>query len=181
MHAHARKSRKRVRARFVPSARAYGSCARVRPRISMKKNYETYYRSARVQLSNKFWTILNYIELFSLGLFRSILVFLGQSWFFLVYLCISLPVFGYISLPQAISGYLGLSLVASLSIMVYLGLYWSILVYISLSQSISAYLGFSLVIPGYILLSWAIYGYTRVSRVIPGYILLCQEISSIFG
>ena len=118
------------------------------------ENYETYYRSARVQLSYKFWTILNYIELFSLGLFRSILVFLG----------LSLSILACLWLYQAISGYLRQYQAVSCCISVYHGVSWSILVYpgpSGLSLSISAYLGFSL--------------------VIAGYILLCQEISSISG
>ena len=67
------------------------------------ENYKTYYRSVRVQLANKFLTILNCFELY-LTLF---LVFLDLYW--LVYLSLSLIFPCYIRLYRiilAISGYL---------------------------------------------------------------------------
>ena len=72
-----------------------------------RKNYETYYWSARVQV----WTISNNF----LGLSRSILLFLyfGLSWSFW--------------------GHLG----ASRFIPVYLGLSWTLLDYLGLSRTIS--------------------------------------------
>ena len=64
------------------------------------KNYEIYYRSARVQLSNKFWTfwmILRYFDLYKLnflGNFRTISAILELSRSFLR---ISSAILGYLT------------------------------------------------------------------------------------
>ena len=86
------------------------------------KNYETYYRSARVQV----WTISKYLltnNFFSLS--HSILLDLGLSW----------SILDYLGLSRCIWVHLG----ASPSISVNLGLYRSISDYLRLTLSISDY------------------------------------------
>ena len=107
------------------------------------KKYETYYRSARVQV----WTISKYILTILnkfLALFYSISIFyyLGLS------RCISV----YLGLSKSILVYLGLSC----SILFYLGLSWTILDYIRLSGNIWDYLG----------LFWTIWDDLRLSGTI---------------
>ena len=81
----------------------------IKARDAFKKNYETYYRSARVQVL----TISKYLLTKSnnfLGLYRSILVYLGLFWTILVYTLVHLsasPV--YLGLSRYVSVYLGLS------------------------------------------------------------------------
>ena len=77
-------------------------------------------RSARVQFCNKYWIFLKYFQIYQ-SIFS---VFLGLSWFILVYL--------------------GLSCSISLS--------WSIAVYLGLSRSISGNLGLSSGYLGYLVL-----------------------------
>ena len=59
----------------------------------IKKNYETYYRSARVQLFNKFWTILNDFEAFWTLPYH----FLILSWSISIYLHLCQSIFVYLS------------------------------------------------------------------------------------
>ena len=93
------------------------------------KNYETYYRSARVQV----WTISEYL----LTISNNILLYLGLSQSILDYLGLSLCISVYLCLSRSILVYVGLCL----SMLVYVGLSLSILVYLCLSWSISDYLG----------------------------------------
>ena len=159
------------------------------------KNYESYYRSARLQV----WTILNNCIFFIyLGLSRSILIsldlfvdhlvlswttiffiYLGLSWSLLICLLLILFYLGHsdfipvcLLLSQAFSGYLKLSRIFSV-------LSPSILVYLSPSCSISVYLGLSRTISSYNELSQiclAISGYQWSSRAISGYL---YQVSSI--
>ena len=94
-----------------------------------KKNY---YRSVRLQVCSKFWTILNnliYIEQFSLSI--------------LVYLV-------YLNLSWSVSNYLGSSRFT------YFYLLWSILGYIELSKAISDKNWIYRALSGYYGLFWAI-------------------------
>ena len=104
---------------------------------SYTKNYESYYRSARLQV----WTILSIFNNF-FYLSRSILVLIDLSWFISVYLGQS----------HFISVYLGLSLPIS----VHLGLSRTILCYIKQSWATMSYLDYlwlHLVIIGHLGLS----------------------------
>ena len=72
-----------------------------------QKNYETHYRSARVQvwtISKYIWTILNNF----LGLSCSILLYLGLYWSIMDYLGLSWCILLYLILSRSISVYLGL-------------------------------------------------------------------------
>ena len=96
------------------------------------KNYETYNRSARVQV----WTKSKYLLTISnnfLGLSCSILVYFGLSWFILVHLG------------------------ASRSVSVYLGLSWSIAV--NLGRSILDYLELYRTIWDYLIIFGTIWDY----------------------
>ena len=143
------------------------------PIDSIQKYYETYYRSARMQLSYKFWTILNDLEVFGtlsnnfLGPSLSILVNLSQSGSILVYLALSWAILVFLSLCRKIPGYICLSL----AILKYLQV-------ICQPLTISAYIGSSLAISNYLGLSWAIFG---LSQAISGYIWLSLAISSYLG
>ena len=100
------------------------------------KNYETYYRSTRVQV----FTISKYFQLF-----RTIfLVYLGLSWSISVYLCL----FG-------LSWCLGAYCVSP-----------CILVYLNLSQSLLSFFGLSRTILDYLRLSRAISEYLKLARAI---------------
>ena len=99
-----------------------------------KKNYETYIRSARVQVLNNFegfWSILNYTELSG-----TISDYLRLSWTISDYLGLSRTISDYLELFRAILGYLGLSRTIS--------------AYIVLSRTISGYLWLSRTISGYL-------------------------------
>ena len=103
------------------------------------KNNESYYRSRRLHVFNKFWTILNnafYIETFSL----SISVLLGPSWFSLGYFLLYLTISDKNGISRTIPSYLRLS--------------WAILCYMELSWlylDIMIYLGYIyLVISGHL-------------------------------
>ena len=128
-----------------------------------KKNYETYYRSARVQV----WTISKYFLSISnnfLGLSLSILVYL-VSRSILDYLGLSLSILVYLGLSRTILDYLGLSR----SILVYLGPSWSISVYLGLSGTIWDYLGLFGTIWDYLALSGTIWYYLVLSDTIWDY------------
>ena len=118
--------------------------------ITFKKNHESYYRSARLQFCNKFWTIFNnliYIESFSLP----VLVYLDLSCFSLVY---------QLGLSWSIMVYLGLFRVISR----HFGQKWDISGYLGLSQAISSYLKLSQATMGYLglKLAQALSGYKEV-------------------
>ena len=112
-----------------------------------RKNYETYCRSARVQFTYKFWTILNDLEVFGtlsnnfLGPSLSILVNLSKSGSILLYLALSWAILVFLRLCRKIPGYLWL--------------YLTISGYLPTSDC----LGLSRVIPGYIQLSRFILSY----------------------
>ena len=118
--------------------------------MSLKKKYETYYRSAMVQvltISKYFyWYLTIFLVYFPLS--RFILVFFGLSWSILVNT-------------------------------VFLGVSWSISVYLNLSWAFSGYLGLSQTILGYLRLSRAISGYLRLSQASSGYLGLYQAILTI--
>ena len=165
------------------------------------KNYETYYRSARVQVFKNFLTILNDFDVFwtisnhYLGLSQFISVHLSPSRSFddyhglrfSGYLCVygAKPDFSSnFGLSRFVSVYLGLSrsilvyLGLSRSISVYLSLSWSILVYLSISQSISVYLGLSWSFLVYLGLYQTISDYLGLSRPISAYLSLSRPISA---
>ena len=119
------------------------------------KNYESYYRSGRLQVCNKFWTILNkfiYIVPFSL----SIPIYLGLSWSIFVHLDLSWSNSLYLHLSSSTLGHLDLSW----SILVYLGPSLTISVYLGLSQTISSYMNYLY----YLWLSLAIIGHLWLSQ-----------------
>ena len=118
---------------------------------SEEKNYESYYRSVRLQVVTSFEQFDQYWTIFFifLCLSRSILVYLDLSWFFSVYLgssrfiLIYFDLFwfipGFLELPPAILykyGICGLSQ----AILVYLGLSRAILSYLELSRAVMTYL-----------------------------------------
>jgi len=119
-----------------------------------KKNYETYYRSARVQV----WTISKYFLSISNN-------FLGLSLSILVYL-VSRSILDYLGLSLSILVYLGLSR----TILDYLGLSRSILVYLSLSRTVWDHLGLSGTIRDYMGLSGTIWHYLVLSGTIWHYL-----------
>ena len=118
------------------------------------KNYETYYRSARVQV----WTISKYFLSISNN-------FLGLSLSILVYL-VSRSILDYLGLSLSILVYLGLSR----TILDYLGLSRSILVYLSLSRTVWDHLGLSGTIRDYMGLSGTIWHYLVLSGTIWHYL-----------
>ena len=127
------------------------------PWEGLKKNYETYYRSARVQFSKRFeqfWMISNYIEPFSFSFWG-----LHLSWSISDYLRLPRDLW----LSQAISAYFSLSWLIS----DYILLSWarSNLAYLGLFQglfiAISGSAGLAWVVLGYLGLSGAILGYLR--------------------
>ena len=131
--------------------------------IPHKKNYETYYRSKRVQLSNIFLIILNNFEL------SNIKKRVCQSFFHSFFHSFK---FSSTELHNAS--------IKQFSILVYIWVYIiSVLVYpglYRLSLAISGYLGFTRVILGYLRQSRAISGYLVLSRAIPGYLGLSKAI-----
>ena len=99
--------------------------------LTKKIDYEPYYRSARLQVCNKFqqfWTILSKLNHF-LYLSRSILVYLYLSWFILVYLGSAWFILIYFDLSLSISVYLELLL----------EIFWATLGYLKLSWALSEY------------------------------------------
>ena len=86
----------------------------------------------KVSISKKFlglfWTILIY-----LGESRSISVYIGLSWSISFYLGLSRTILDYLVLSGSISVYFG----PTRSILVYFSLHQSILVYLGLSQTVS--------------------------------------------
>ena len=130
---------------FLTSTRVPLSQRRLALFLPCTKKYETYYRSARVQFSNKFWTILKF-EVFNIILNH----FHVLSWTFSGYLKL-----GSLGLSRAIWGYLGLSL-AIFGYLGYLGLYLAISGHLGLSQAISGYLWLFQAMTVYFRLSLAI-------------------------
>ena len=134
--------------------------------VRLQKGLRENYESSRVQFSNKFWTILNYIKSFSwfisdldyFGLFRLSGAISG-------YLQLSPARSRYLRLFPAISGYLRLSLAIS----GYLGLIPAISGYLQLSPAISSYLQLTPATSGYLLLFWAISDFSWLSPFIYGY------------
>ena len=134
--------------------------------LSKNKNYETYYRSARVQvrtISKYFLTLLNNF----LGLFRSILLYLGLPCFLLVYLTLSRFILSYLGLSWSIMVFLCLCQ----TILDSLGLSWTVSDYLRLFQTILDYLG----------LYWTISDYLGLYRIILDYLGLCQNFWDYLG
>ena len=93
------------------------------------KNYETYYRSTRVQVFtiSKYFQLFRTIFLVYLALSRFIFVFFGLSWCLGAY-CVSPCILVYLNLSQSLLSFFGL------------GLSWTISGYLGLSRAISEYL-----------------------------------------
>ena len=138
----------------------------------INKNYETYYRSARIRFSTSLeqWfctvciSVLIYLHLapsisFFLIISRSILVFLGLSRAISCYLCQSLPICANLCQFQAISDNL---LAIYLVISDYLWPFLSVSVDLGLTRAISGNLKQSLAISWNLWLSVAILDYLKL-------------------
>ena len=131
-----------------------------------RKNYETYYRSARVRSSSKFSKIFKYFELY----------WTIFSFFFGLFLSQSTS--GYLGLFRAVSGYIGLSRVIFggprllPAISCYLQDYPWVYPVVWLSLAISGYFGLPQAISGGHGLSWSISVYLLLSSTISCYLRL---------